>query len=76
AAHQGAPVAGLPLGDWRNPESPAAEPAAPPPAAVSAGAALTINKAGEAFSIPSGRRGGGVTPASGIEAGGTGAFEA
>ena len=45
-AHQGAPVVGLPLGDWRGeePESPA------PPAPVaraSAGAPLAINKIGQ-----------------------------
>jgi penicillin-binding protein 1A len=58
-AHQGVPVAALPLGDWRNVPAPAAEPAPmpAPPAAVSVGAPLTINKGGEAILIPSARRG-------------------
>jgi penicillin-binding protein 1A len=60
-AHQGVPVAALPLGDWRNvpAPAPAAEPAPmpAPPAAVSVGAPLTINKGGEAILIPSARRG-------------------
>ena len=51
AAHQGVPVAGLPLGDWRDADAPAFEPAPPaPPMPIpeAAGAPLTINKGGEA----------------------------
>ena len=51
AAHQGVPVAGLPLGDWRDADAPAFEPAPPPPPLPipeAAGAPLTINKGGEA----------------------------
>jgi penicillin-binding protein 1A len=48
AAHQGVPIVGLPLGDWRNAQSPTPE--APPPAPIpeAAGEPLTINKGGEA----------------------------
>ena len=51
AAHQGVPVAGLPLGDWRDADAPAFEPAPPPPPMPipeAASAPLTINKGGEA----------------------------
>ena len=51
AAHQGVPVAGLPLGDWRDADAPAFEPAPPaPPMPIpeAVGAPLNINKAGEA----------------------------
>jgi penicillin-binding protein 1A len=52
AAHQGVPIAGLPMGVWRNADSPTPEnppPAAPPdPTAEQTGAPLTINKGGEA----------------------------
>jgi penicillin-binding protein 1A len=73
AAHQGVPIAALPLSDWRKPDIAVPVAAAPPPPvalgasasapAVSAaiGAPLTINKGGEAFSSTPGRRG--VTPA-------------
>jgi penicillin-binding protein 1A len=55
AAHQGVPVAGLPLGDWRDADAPAFEPAPPaPPLPIpeAAGAPLTINKGGEAALAP------------------------
>ena len=57
AAHQGVPVAGLPLGDWRNPDVPIPEAAvSPPPVSAPVGAPLTINKGGEAvLNTPSGR---------------------
>jgi penicillin-binding protein 1A len=52
-AHQGVPITGLPLGDWRGTEAPTPDPApAPPPAAVAQqdiGEPLTINKGGEAL---------------------------
>jgi penicillin-binding protein 1A len=51
AAHQGVPVAGLPLGDWRDADAPAFEPAPPaPPLPIpeAAGAPLTVNNGGEA----------------------------
>jgi len=64
AAHQGVPVAGLPLGDWRNADANTPEPppplappepiSAPPPVPVAqaVGAPLTINKGGEAALAP------------------------
>jgi penicillin-binding protein 1A len=56
AALQGVPVAGLPSGEWRNPEVPTADATAPPPLAAAIGAPLTINRGGEAvLSAPSGR---------------------
>jgi penicillin-binding protein 1A len=56
AALQGVPVAGLPSGDWRNPEVPAPDATAPPPVAAAIGAPLTINRGGEAvLSAPTGR---------------------
>jgi hypothetical protein len=58
AALEGVPVAGLPSGEWRNPEVPAADATAPPPIAAAVGAPLTINRGGEAvLSAPSGRGG-------------------
>jgi penicillin-binding protein 1A len=55
AALQGVPVAGLPSGEWRNPEVPTSD-APPPPLAAAVGAPLTINRGGEAvLSAPSGR---------------------
>ena len=42
-AHQGVPIAGLPLGDWRDAD---AQPSAPPPQAV--GAPMAINRLGAA----------------------------
>jgi len=51
AAHQGVPVAGLPLGDWRGVDAPSPEPQAPPPAVdapPAVGAPLNINRAGPA----------------------------
>jgi penicillin-binding protein 1A len=56
AALQGVPVAGLPSGEWRNPEVPTADAPALPPLAAAVGAPLTINRGGEAvLSAPSGR---------------------
>lgn len=67
AAHQGVPIAGLPLGDWRNADvtSPDPLPIAPVPVAAaptapapvpdvrrSSGPPLTINKGGEAIAGP------------------------
>ena len=55
-AHEGVPIAGLPLGDWRGLD--ATDP--PPPAApapASAGAPMAINKIGEAVATPQTRRG-------------------
>ena len=51
AAHQGVPVAGLPLGDWRSVEAPPPEPPAPAPAVEAppaVGAPLNLNRAGPA----------------------------
>jgi len=57
-AHQGVPIAGLPLGDWRG-EDAQEPPTSPQPAPVaSAGAPLAINKIGEAMSNASVGRGG------------------
>jgi len=56
AALQGVPAAGLPSGEWRNPEVPTADAPALPPLAAAVGAPLTINRGGEAISsAPSGR---------------------
>ena len=62
AAHQGVAVAGLPAGDWRNPEVHVSEAtASAPQVSAFVGAPLTINKRGEAvLNAPSGR---GVSPA-------------
>ena len=56
-AHQGVPVAGLPLGDWRSPDAPLPEPPAPGPLAVDpapapVGAPLNINHVGDAAIDP------------------------
>ena len=51
AAHQGVPVAGLPLGDWRSVDAPPPEPPAPAPAGEAppaVGAPLNLNRAGPA----------------------------
>ncbi len=48
AAHQGVPIIGLPLGDWRNVDGASPNPAPALPPAQVLGAPLTINKAGEA----------------------------
>ena len=51
AAHQGVPVAGLPLGDWRSVDAPPPEPPAPAPAVEAppaVGAPLNLNRAGPA----------------------------
>jgi penicillin-binding protein 1A len=57
AALQGVPVAGLPSGEWRNPDAATPDATAPPPPVSAAiGAPLTINRGGEAvLSAPSGR---------------------
>ena len=57
AAHQGVPVAGLPLGDWHSPDAPPA-PEAPQPAPV--GTPLVIGRGGAARH-PS-RNSNGLTP--------------
>ena len=55
-AHQGAPVVGLPLGDWRGDEP--EPPVSPPPAPIaSAGAPLAINKIGQDMAGPPTGRG-------------------
>ena len=56
-AHQGAPVVGLPLGDWRGEEPDQAAPTPPAPVA-SAGAPLAINKIGQDMASASQGRGG------------------
>ena len=51
AAHQGVPVAGLPLGDWRSVDAPPPEPPAPAPAVEAppaVGAPVNLNRAGPA----------------------------
>jgi penicillin-binding protein 1A len=58
AAHQGVPVAGLPGGDWHNPEIAVSEAtASPPQVSPFVGAPLTINRGGEAVlnAPPAGR---------------------
>ena len=58
AAHQGVPVAGLPVGDWRNAEVPVSEAiASPPQVSAFVGARLTINRGGEAVLNAPARRG-------------------
>jgi penicillin-binding protein 1A len=58
AAHQGVPVAGLPAGDWRNPEVPVSEATgSPPQVSAFVGAPLTINRGGEAVLNAPARRG-------------------
>jgi hypothetical protein len=55
AAHQGVPVAGLPGGDWRNPDVSGAT-ASSPQVSTFVGAPLTINRGGEAvLNAPAGR---------------------
>ena len=48
AAHQGAPVAALPSGVWRNADAPAPETAPPAPSPDPVGAPLAIGRGGEA----------------------------
>src|ERR1700690_80321 len=54
AALQGVPVAGLPAGDWRNPEAPTTDLTASPPLALTGPQAPMV--------LPGGRGGGGAQP--------------
>jgi penicillin-binding protein 1A len=55
-AHQGVPVAGLPLGDWRDAATPQPQPQAPQ-VPQAAGAPMAINRLGAAPAQPIGRGG-------------------